>query len=75
MRSLLKSLHLTAHDVLSTKSPAYKKMGLDGCAVSEKELLELMVQEPRLLRRPLFVIDGKPVIGFDKEKLGQAIKS
>ena len=75
MRSLLKSLHLTAHDVLSTKSPAYKKMGLAERKVSEDELLELMVQEPRLLRRPLFVIDGKPVIGFDKERLMQATKT
>ena len=65
LRTLLKSLKLTAHDVISTKSSSYKKMGLDADKFSEEELIALMVQEPRLLRRPLIVIDGKPVIGAD----------
>ncbi len=55
LKSLLKSLHLKAHDVVATKSPAYKKMGLDRREVSDEELLALMVEEPRLLRRPLIV--------------------
>ncbi len=71
---MLKSLNLTARAVLSTKSPAYKKMGLDKRAVSDGELLALMIQEPRLIRRPLMIIDGKPVVGFDKEKLEEVVK-
>ncbi len=61
-------------DVVSVKSPAYKKMGLDRREVSDEELLALMVEEPRLLRRPLVVIDGKPVVGFDREKLSERLK-
>ncbi len=74
LRGLLKSLNLTAHDVVSSKSPAYKKLGLDRREVSDEELLTLMVQEPRLLRRPLIVIDGKPFVGFDREKLDERLK-
>ncbi len=74
LRALLKSLGLSAHDVVSMKSPAYKKMGLDQRTVSDEELLALIVQEPRLLRRPLIVIDGKPVVGFDREKLADTLK-
>lgn len=69
LRALLKSLGLTAHDVLSIKSPAYKQMGLDQREVSEKELLALMVQEPRLLRRPLIVIDDKPYVFSTRDGL------
>lgn len=46
--------------MVSTKSPAYKKMGLDEREMSDEELLALMVDEPRLLRRPLIVSEGKP---------------
>ncbi len=60
LASLLKSLGLTAHDVVSRKSPAYKQMGLDRREVGDAELLALMVQEPRLLKRPLVVIRNKP---------------
>jgi len=74
LRALLKSLKLTPRDVVATKSPAYKKMGLDQRAVSDDELLALMIQEPRLIRRPLVVVDGNPVIGFDKEKLARVLK-
>mgnify|MGYP001559631404 FL=1 len=74
LRALLKSLNLTARDVVSTKSPAYKKLGLDKREVSDDELLALMVQEPRLLRRPLVVVDGEPVIGLDKVRLNQLLK-
>ncbi|MBM3129600.1 MAG: hypothetical protein FJ009_13355 [Chloroflexi bacterium] len=49
-------------------------MGLDQRAVSDDELLALMIQEPRLIRRPLVVVDGNPVIGFDKEKLARVLK-
>ena len=74
LRALLKSLKLTPRDVVATKSPAYKKLGLDKRAVSDDELLALMTQEPRLLRRPLIVVDGEPVIGFDKAKLARVLK-
>ncbi|MBI5032955.1 MAG: hypothetical protein HZB51_20735 [Chloroflexi bacterium] len=74
LHALLKTLKLTAHDVISTKSPSYKKMNLEAEKLSEEELLALMVQEPRLLRRPLIVVDAKPVVGFDKEKLTQVLK-
>ncbi len=74
LRALLKSLHLTAHDVVSTKSPSCKKLGLDERAVSEDELIALMAQEPRLIRRPLIVVDGQAIIGFDKSKLMEVLK-
>lgn len=74
LRALLKSLKLTAHDVISTKSPAYKKMGLDADILSDEQLLALMVQEPRLVRRPLVVVDGQPVIGADYELLNAYLK-
>ncbi len=74
LRALLKSLHLTPHDVLSVKSPAYKAMGLAGRELGAEELLALMVQEPRLIRRPLVVINGRPIVGFDREAIAAQIK-
>jgi arsenate reductase-like glutaredoxin family protein len=68
-------LKLAPHEVVSTKSPAYKKLGLDKRDVSGEELLSLMVQEPRLLRRPLVVVDGQAIIGFDREQLGRLLKA
>jgi arsenate reductase len=60
---------LTPHDALSKRSRAYKDLGLAGRTVSDDELLDLMIAEPTLLRRPL-VIGGKgSALGFDRKRL------
>jgi len=32
----------------------------------DDELIRLMVEEPNLIRRPLMVLGGQVVVGFDK---------
>ena len=49
-------------------------MGLGQRHLSEDKLIELMVQEPRLIRRPLTIVDGHAIIGFDKSMLSEALK-
>lgn len=47
--------------VFAFGSPAFKKLGRDPESFADEELLELVVREPRLLRRPLLV-DGERVL-------------
>lgn len=35
---------------------------------SKKEAIDLMMDQPNLIRRPIFVRGSKVVFGFDKEK-------
>ena len=69
LRDLLHSLNLTAHDVLSTRTGKYKELGLDQREVSEDELLQLMADEPTLLRRPLVKRGSRSVVGFNQSEL------
>ena len=58
-------------EFLSTKSPAYKAMGLAGKSLTADDAIALMAKDSNLLRRPL-VIAGKEIIaGFDRERLGK----
>jgi arsenate reductase-like glutaredoxin family protein len=52
-----------ARDILATRSPSARRIGADLEGLGDDELLRLMVQEPRLIRRPLLVVDGRLVIG------------
>jgi arsenate reductase-like glutaredoxin family protein len=74
LRGLLKSWKLTPRDVISTKSPSFREMGLDLDKLSNEQILKLMVQELRLVRRPLIVIEGKPVIGLDRERVKELLR-
>ncbi|MBI3536035.1 MAG: hypothetical protein HY070_00500 [Chloroflexi bacterium] len=71
LRALLRDLNLRAHDVLAIKSRAFRAAPFQPATKSETEIIALMVREPRLIRRPLIVLDGKPVIGFDRAKLNK----
>jgi Spx/MgsR family transcriptional regulator len=69
LSSLLHSLNLTAHDVLSTRAGKYKELGLDRREVSEDELLQLMTEQPTLLRRPLVKRGSRGMVGYNQTEL------
>ena len=50
-------------DVFSWKSPSFKKLGLDRDSLGDEDLLRLMLDEPRLIRRPLIRVGEQLFIG------------
>lgn len=61
-------------DFLSTKSPTFKAMGLQGKTLTAEQTLKLMAQEPNLIRRPLLVVGREMVAGLDRDRLKQALR-
>ena len=56
-------------EYFSWNSPSRRKLGIERDETSEDELVVLMLQEPRLIRRPLIEIDGEllpPISGSAK---------
>jgi len=56
------------------RSPSFKQLGLDKEKLSDKELIDLMLKEPRLVRRPVVKIDGKVYFSADAKMLEDLIK-
>ena len=57
-------------DFFSWRSPSFRKMGLSRDELSDTKLLKLMIEEPRLIRRPLIMTsDGDLVVGTDKKAM------
>jgi arsenate reductase-like glutaredoxin family protein len=50
-------------DYVSTRSPVFKTRPLPR---SKKEAIDLMVEQPNLIRRPVLVRGNKVTFGFDK---------
>ena len=55
-------------NVFSTRSPTYKQRGLDVKKLSKKEAIDLMLEEPNLMRRPLVLGKNMTLFGYDAEK-------
>jgi arsenate reductase-like glutaredoxin family protein len=55
-------------DFVSTRSPVFKERPLPR---SKKEAIDLMMQNPNLIRRPILIKGSKVIFGFDKEQYGK----
>ena len=60
-------------DVFSWKSPSFRKMGIDRDSLDDDRMIALMLEEPRLIRRPITAIGGALIVGADPKALAQAL--
>ena len=56
-------------DYVSTRSPVWKERPLPK---SKKEAIDLMMENPNLIRRPIMIKGAKAIFGFDKDAYGKA---
>ncbi len=54
--------------VLSKRSPTYKEMNLGARKLSKSEAIDLMLKDPNLMRRPLLLVKGKAILGYDPDR-------
>jgi arsenate reductase len=60
LKELVSKAGLTARGAMRTKDALYAELGLDDTSLSEEQLLEAMVANPKLINRP-FVVTAKGV--------------
>ncbi len=53
------------------RSPELAKMGIKGQELDPGEMIDLMLKEPRLIRRPIVVFKGKTYFGANSRVLQQ----
>ena len=49
--------------IFARRSPSLKQMGLAGQELSEDEMVRLMLQEPKLVRRPMIRVGDQLFVG------------
>jgi arsenate reductase (glutaredoxin) len=54
-------------DFVSTRSPVFRERPLPK---SKKEAIDLMMEQPNLIKRPILLRGGRVTFGFDKQKYG-----
>jgi arsenate reductase-like glutaredoxin family protein len=58
-----------ASEMFNPRSPSVKGMGLEPAKLSNDKLIDLMLLEPRLVRRPVVRINDKVYFGADRKVL------
>jgi len=69
-RALLERLIDQSHleDFLNKRSPAWKERNRGARRLTKKQAIDLMMEEPNLIRRPLVMSKGKAVFGYKPEE-------
>ena len=60
-------------NIFARRSPSLKKLGLADKDLSDDEMVNLMLQEPKLVRRPMMKIGDKLMIGGGNAAVEKAI--
>ena len=63
-----------ASEMFNFRSPSFRQLGLEREKLSDEELIDLMLKEPRLVRRPVVRIDGKVYYSADKSVLENLVR-
>jgi arsenate reductase len=69
LKRVLKLLGLSARDLLRKKEPEYKELGLDDPALKEDDIINAMINTPKLMERPIVVANNKAAIGRPPEQV------
>ena len=60
-------------NIFARRSPSLKQLGMAGKKLSDDEMIKLMLQEPKLVRRPLLKVGNKLMIGGGSAAVEEAI--
>lgn len=69
LRELLATLSLPPRALLRTGEAEYAELGLDDDTLSDEILIHAMTKHPGLIERPIFVRNGRAVLGRPPERV------
>ncbi|GLX88162.1 arsenate reductase [Pseudomonas fragi] len=69
LSDLLAKLKISARQLLRTGEEEYKTLNLADSGLSDAQLIDAMAAHPKLIERPILVVDNHAVIGRPPEKV------
>lgn len=73
LRELIRKLGVSPRDLLRKGEQVYRDLGLAKRDLSDDELIELMVENPDLIQRPIVVKGNKAVLGRPPESVEELL--
>ena len=73
LAEVLSGVGLTPAMALSTRSRVYRERELNAEALNDEEILNLMVEQPTLIRRPIVTKGRRVVIGHNPAELATLV--
>lgn len=62
------------HDLIRTKEKSFKALGIKITALSQEEAIELVLENPVFIQRPIVFKDGKAMIARDDDAVREVLE-
>ena len=73
LKDLLRKMGLSARELLRTKEEAYKKLRLGERDLTDDQLVDLMVEHPDLIQRPIVEKGSRAILARPAERLREIL--
>ena len=73
LTELIRKMKLKPRDLLRKSEPIYKELGLSKDEFSDSELIDLMIEHPDLLQRPIVERGERAVLGRPTENVKELL--
>ena len=71
--SVLRMLDMEPRELMRSKEKEYRELGLKDASLSRVQLIDAMVEHPRLIERPVAISGDRAVLGRPTEKVLELI--
>ena len=69
LAAILDMLGMQPRDLMRKHEKEYAKAGLDNPGLTREQLINAMIEHPRLIERPIVIKDGKAILGRPPERI------
>lgn len=73
LRELLRKMGLSARELLRTKEEIYKKLRLGERDLTDDQIIDLMVEHPDLIQRPIVEKGARAILARPAERLKEIL--
>lgn len=73
LKDIVKKMGIQAHDLIRTQEADYRQ-NYKGKDLKDDEWIRIMVENPKLIRRPIIIKGDKAVLGEKAEQIDQLLK-
>ena len=74
LEKILGMLGMEPRDLMRRKEAEYKAAGLDNPDLTREQLIQGMIDHPKLIERPIVISNGKAVIGRPPEQVLEILR-
>ena len=69
LQEIIQKLGISPRDLLRIGESAYKENNLKDSNISDEEIINLMIEYPKLIERPIYVKGSKAIVGRPPENV------